>query len=327
MIKKLRLFVAVVFAVLTLTLCVGARTYTGSVNELTWSVDLNSGMLTIDGNGDMPNYTNCYELPWEKFAGIVKTIVVGDGITSVGNCAFMNMSALENVNLPDSVVGIGDSAFEFCKNLKSVNTPKNLKKIGDLAFADCAALESFEFVNTIEQIGVYAFSNCVSLEEVGLEKLNLTEISEGAFSGCSSVSVVNLPDNVTKIGEGAFYLCSALGSIDLREGLEVIGDRAFFCAENLKNVNINNNVSVGVDAFYKTAVNRDVLYGDVNSDGVVNEFDSLKLAEMLAGWEVGLSEYGKLAADVNVDGKINSLDILRLMKKLAGLDVVLGGNA
>ena len=89
----------------------------GTTGPLTWN--LNSGTLTISGTGAMPNY-NFGEAPWYEYSVLITSVVVENGVTTIGNYAFINCYyALSSVILPNSVTSIGDDAFGGCFKLTS----------------------------------------------------------------------------------------------------------------------------------------------------------------------------------------------------------------
>ena len=79
---------------------------------------------------------------------------------------------------------------------------------------------------------------------------SVTGIGDGAFSGCDSLTSINIPDSVTSIGWWAFSGCDSLTSINIPDSVTTIGNRAFSGCKSLKSINIPNNVtSIGYCAF------------------------------------------------------------------------------
>jgi len=98
-----------------------------------------NGVLTISGKGKMYDYSFYNRAPWGKYniKRIIKRIIIGDGITTIGSRAFYTCSALISVTIPNSVTEIGDRAFEGCSALTSVTIPNSVTTIGEGAFVDC----------------------------------------------------------------------------------------------------------------------------------------------------------------------------------------------
>ena len=101
----------------------------GTTGPLTWSFI--GGTLTISGTGAMPDYGS---VPWEAYKKQTTNLVIGSGVSSIGNYAFSGCSSLSNVNLPNSITSIGSSAFNNCSNLTTIALPDGLIKIGSYAF-------------------------------------------------------------------------------------------------------------------------------------------------------------------------------------------------
>ena len=79
--------------------------------DLRWHLTDN-GVLTISGKGDMYNYSNDHRAPWYGYD--IKRIIIGDGITTIGDNVFSDCSSLTSVTIPNSVTTIGGYAFYGC---------------------------------------------------------------------------------------------------------------------------------------------------------------------------------------------------------------------
>lgn len=71
----------------------------------------------------------------------------------------------------------------------------------------------------------------------------LTEIGEEAFSGCSAIRSINIPDSVTRIGSLAFSDCSSLASITIPDGVTKISDHTFFRCSALASITLPDSVT------------------------------------------------------------------------------------
>ena len=85
-------------------------------NDLKWYYDSSTNKLTINGTGDMDEYSSSLP-PWESWLQSMSTIYIENGVTSVGNNAFENSASLTTVLMPGSVTSIGSRAFASCTNL------------------------------------------------------------------------------------------------------------------------------------------------------------------------------------------------------------------
>ncbi len=203
---------------------VSAATYTGSCGDnLTWTLD-NNGTLTISGIGTMKNYAYSPSAPW---GNNIKTVVIEDGVTSIGDFAFHNCLSLTSITIPDSVINIGDYAFYNCTFLTSITIPDSVTNIGEYAFDRCSSLTSIIIPDSVTSIGKSAFYKCDALTSVLIGD-SVTYIGDYAFSECTSLESIAIPDNVTSIDHCAFYSCTSLSSITLPDSLTIIGASAFY---------------------------------------------------------------------------------------------------
>ena len=102
---------------------------------------------------------------------------------------------------------------------------------------------------SVTSIGDAAFSRCSSLTSVVIPN-SVTSIGDGAFGGCSSLTSVEIPNSVTSIGDYAFYECSSLTSVEIPNSVTSIGERVFYDCDGLTSVEIPNSVTnIGDEAF------------------------------------------------------------------------------
>ena len=127
---------------------------------LYWNITDNT--LTIFGTGAMWNYDNdSNKAPWREYSSILKTLVLEEGMTSIGKYAFYSCNGFtENLIIPNSVTSIGYVAFNTCKFTGSLTIPNNVTSIGDYAFTSCNFRGSLTIGNSVTSIGRNAFSQC-----------------------------------------------------------------------------------------------------------------------------------------------------------------------
>ncbi len=110
-------------------------------DNLKWSVD-DTGTLIISGTGEMDNWFDSDDLissaPWGILQNEIKTVIIQNGVTSIGEYAFSYCHGIENVTIADSVTSLGEGAFKDCENLATVTLNKGLKEGCDKSvFENC----------------------------------------------------------------------------------------------------------------------------------------------------------------------------------------------
>ena len=202
--------------------------------NLKWHLT-DDGVLTITGKGKMYDYS-----PW---GSSIKRVIIGDGVTAIGNGAFRECRSLTSVTIPNSVTTIERSAFEGCSSLTSVTIPNSVTTIGDYAFMGCSSLTSVTIPNSVTTIGSSAFNYCTSLTSVTIPN-SVTTIYDYAFRGCSSLTSVTIPNSVTTIGYNAFSGCRSLTSVTIPNSVTTIGGEAF-TNDNTKIIWLTNTPPAG----------------------------------------------------------------------------------
>jgi len=244
----------------------------GSPNATDVVATLHNDTLTISGTGDMMNWGFRNFMPWNSVRNSIKTVIIGDSITSVGGHAFFNCTNLTSVAIGNNVTIIGDRAFRGASSLTSIVIPNSVVIIDTSAFYDCTALTSVTMGNSVTCIRRWAFQGTSSLTSVtipnsvtyigssafarsGLTSIvipnSVTTIGNQAFRDCENLTTVIIGDGVTTIGTGAFFNCINLSSLTLGNNVTIIGDRAFRGASSLTSVVIPNSVIIiDTSAFY-----------------------------------------------------------------------------
>ena len=123
-----------------------------------WEVD-SEGKLTITGSGAMKDYECCGFQPYYKYADKIKTIEVGEGITSTGNRAFQSLYKATSVSLPTSLQSISFLSFDFASTLNTINLAENSNNIsiGHGAFKG-SGITSIIIPESVETISSMAFA-------------------------------------------------------------------------------------------------------------------------------------------------------------------------
>ncbi|MBR5536670.1 MAG: leucine-rich repeat domain-containing protein, partial [Clostridia bacterium] len=236
----------------TLNWKLAAETVSGNI---TWKVDYvnGGGVLTITGTGAMENYTTD-TVPWKAYLSNIKTIVISEGITSIGEYAFRNCTALTDVTLPESITAIGANAFYGCNKLNKITMGSKIKTIGDYAFSSCSSLTALTVPDSVTTIGTHAFSSCSGLKTVTIGN-GVTSIGNYAFNGCTSMTTLSLGSRVSSIGNYAFSTLK-LTKVTIPASVTSIGTYAFRNCTTLQCVEfLGNAPTIGSYAFANVVSN------------------------------------------------------------------------
>lgn len=152
-----------------------AAVYSGTDGNISWNLDTETGVLTLNGsgNGSMYDYGSIVieghfvsSAPWDAYYSSIKIVDIQPSVTSIGDYAFSGCS-LKSVTIPDGVTSIGSHAFSYCRWLRSLTIPSSVSSIGDYAFAGCSDLKSItipEGVTSIERCAFLALSQAFSIQ-------------------------------------------------------------------------------------------------------------------------------------------------------------------
>ena len=226
-------------------------------DNVTWRLS-DDGVLTISGTGDMADF-EWDGTPWCSVSSQVKSVVIKDGVTSIGDCAFGGCISLTSVSIPDGVSSIGFAAFESCSLLTGVTIPNSVTGIGDYAFGYCSSLISVTIPGSVTSIGEAAFAGGSTSVNVSRENKNYCSVDGGLYDkqkttifhpGKIQNGAFRVPDGVNRIGDSAFFDCTSLTSVIIPKSVTSIGSLAFLGCIRLTNVTIPDGVtSIGDAAF------------------------------------------------------------------------------
>ena len=229
----------------------------------------------------------------------LNNITIPESVTDIESCAFFDCSALEGVTIPEGVISIYELAFYGCTNLKGIDMPNSIKEIEGNSFYNCPNLKMYVYKGSVSEkyaiennipykymdpedatfgdfiyyelnnsevaisgytgedteitipseidgkkvtcIGYDAFTGCSSLESITIPE-GVTYIRDFAFYGCDALKSIIIPGSVTDIGRYAFCECSSLESIIIPEGVTTISEVTFCDCPNLKELYMPNSI-------------------------------------------------------------------------------------
>ena len=265
----------------------------GTCGDLKWSLDSN-GVLTFTGEGEMDSpdvtfdtfgesdilsqlndYNDVYS--YKKYAENITKVVISEGATAIGFCAFYKIPNLETVTLPLSInefkgikyasattingplnFSVASYAFAECTSLKNITLSEGISNLGAYTFYGCTSLENVIIPSSIETWGPYSFAKCSKLKDITLQT-GLTKIGPYAFydtavenivipktinffNGGLSLANSNKKDSNSHIN-GAFNNCKELSSVIFEDGIEDISYASFHNCPLLKKVTIPSSVT------------------------------------------------------------------------------------
>ena len=200
-------------------------TYSGTCgDDLTWILD-ETGTLTISGTGPMTdfcdNYDHYTDNPWKACRSSVQTVVIEQGVTSIGAYAFYGCS-LKDITIANTVKTIGNHAFDSIGDLTSITIPDSVTTIGEYAFLACSSLADVTFGKGVQIIDHAAFYRCKQLKSVILPE-GLISIGGYAFSDCEALENLSIPDSIVFVENAAFQGCKRL-SYTVYESAKYLGN-------------------------------------------------------------------------------------------------------
>jgi len=259
-----------------------------------WAENCDATVYVIDDGKEDPVNALQYSVKDGKATVIGIENAVGDlvipaeyegvPVTAIGDFAFLRCKELTSVVISDGIECIGEGAFDECSSMRSVTIPSSVKVIGDSAFSHCG-LEQVILPEGVQHIGGWAFSECPRL------------------------AYASIPSSVTEMGDYVFILSDNLRKID--------------CAANKQPDSWDENWLTGaypIVEWGKEPPAEQVVYGDVNGDGVVDGKDSTHLLRYLAEYDHATGECAieiSHGADCNGDSEVNGKDLTRLLRYLA----------
>ena len=254
--------------------------------NLTWTLD-DEGTLTISGTGDMADYTivendlSLYttapwytESNWYDKEFDIKRVIIEDGATSIGKCAFALCYGLESADIPSSVKAIGNNAFYYCIGLTDVNIPNSVTTIGSFAFEYCYSLTYIFIPESVTSIASASFYSCYNLTGIEVDENNKNYTSEdGVLFNKDKTTLIQcpagkadapyaIPDSVIAIDDYAFAH-GHLTQVTIPDSVISIGASTFFFNKSIKSITIPGSVkTISRSAFWGCTALTDAIICD-----------------------------------------------------------------
>ena len=246
-------------------------------DNITWNFEPSTKTIFVEGSGMINDYSSS-NIPWKNIKSEIENVIIGEGITSIGerafeDCdnlisvtlpnglteigdeAFLGCKELENIMIPESVTNIGLFAFQYCKSLKEMVIPKSVINIGAGAFWGCERITSIVIPKNVKYLDVYTFSECTSLKEIIVDDANKYYSSDDGVLFDKNKTVLMqyplgndrityvIPDSVNTIGDWAFRDSVALTNVIMPDSVTYMGFQVFENCESLADVKISKGLS------------------------------------------------------------------------------------
>lgn len=223
---------------------------------------------------------NIYKIKQDALANLpyLNSVIIEEGIKEIEPYAFYNDEKLENITIPSTIEKVYKTSFEYCENLKynikddiyylgnnispylvliksnnqqsKIIITKETKIIIDYAFELNTTLENIELHDNIIHIGEFAFTECSSLKEIKIPN-KITELAYNLFCHCENLETVILQEGLIKIGSYTFAYCPKLTNINIPSTVEKIAPYAFYSCVSIKKIVLPDSVTkIDVNGFY-----------------------------------------------------------------------------
>ena len=202
--------------------------YSGSVNTIEWRI-YDDRVMLLSGIGSTGNYNNS-KRPWAEYEDSFSDVVVGEGITKLGDRTFYAYKkVLKSITLPNTLEYIGASVFSDCTALTEIKLPNNsLRSLGNSAFGGCTGIKHFHIPGTVWSMH-NSFSGCTGIETITVDWMSTyyraedgilynLDKSEILFVYSLDGTTLTIPKTARNIQSSALDLCTELQRFECEEG-------------------------------------------------------------------------------------------------------------
>ncbi len=277
------------------TICAGAFGDNENLKSVTF-LGGNNLVICPKGSSSSP-FKGCTNL---------ETVILGEGVTELGNSAFAGLPALKSINIPATVTTIGNYAFNECAALEEIEVPASVETIGDYAFFKNSNLKTVKLNEGLKTIGASSF-RLIGAEELVIPA-TVEKIGSQAFESSGFKKITFLGKD-TQIAENA-----NLPSNCVICGYE--GSTAQTYAE--QHSMWSHYTFEALDAQPTEEPAPEILLGDADQNGEVDILDVISINKAILGKE-NLSENGLKAIDFNGNEKPDSDEAMQVLKFIVGM--------
>ena len=220
-----------------------------------------NGMGVIKFNGKITKIgESAFETYNEGWNERLTSIIIPEGVTTIGLRAFRYCGGLKEITLPESLTRIEERAFIYC-GFESIDIPDAVTYIGVQAF-DSSDLKAIVIPDNVTVVDKMAFYGCDYLESITFGN-SVKEIGKQACEYCVKLTTVVIPNSVSKLGAYAFCDCKSIEKITIGSGIEEFGDSPFLsCTGTLE---IHSNLKYNSSSYKCTLADsnfNEIIIGD-----------------------------------------------------------------
>ena len=268
-----------------------SATCTVTVNALSWisndcTVTLDNGTLTVSktegaATGDMADYME-YDAPWKDYLYYIKSVIVEDGVTHIGDQSFYECENLETITVNSNLTSTGYQFAYSCNKLKTVTFNGNVEVFDDIY--SCEKLESVTFNGNVGTIKPCGFDSNSSLKNVTFNG-SVKHFDYYAFVDCPSLETVTLTPQEN-------------GTLEIGEPI-TDNTTAKIKYANTSGYLYDGETRIEDGALISDLQGKTLTWGPVYADGI---------GERLAGYtlsldgDIGVNFYVELSSEVVADG-------------------------
>ncbi|MCQ2070554.1 MAG: leucine-rich repeat domain-containing protein, partial [archaeon] len=251
---------------------------TGSIDNIDWFLELDSGILTITGNGSMPVFQKNSSAPWYKYRGDITEIVIGGKVTTITTNSFYGYTHVKTIVIGDNVTAIEKYAFKNCNGLQTLRVGNGLVSLNSAAFnnqfkgfeGESIKITQENFIGKqFEMVNGYLTMTSMvgSTGEVtwilNCNTGTMTITGNGRMAdyySCaltpwykyrSSIEHVVLENGVTSLGDNTFYSFGRLGTVEISDTVTYIGKNSIRGCNQLYEINFGKGITtLGSNALY-----------------------------------------------------------------------------
>lgn len=207
-----------------------------------------------------------------------------------GTMGLTDNTSLKTVILPETLTTIGNSAFAMCTALTEINIPANVRTLGRWMFEGCNQLAEVTLPNGITDIPASAFYSC-GIESIQIPS-SVNSVGSWAFNLCNNLISITIPASVTSLGESVLRECANLRSADIQAKVNTLSYNFFLNSKKLTNVKLSTTITtLESNSFGDTGLTEFVIPSQVRTvkEGAFSYNVNLETVSIPAGLQMSFS--------------------------------------